>query len=169
LLRENTLMVFMVFVAFLLPWQSSAFLEEIGFRGYALEKLQNKFGPLMGTLILGVFFGAWLLPEFFQPDTVQYAMGGLAFYPWFILTEIGWSFLMTWTDNNSGKSSLIAGYLFHTAFNTWSLVLLTNAIPGEPLQVFDRALFISAAVVVALGATAALVATRGQLGFQKEP
>jgi membrane protease YdiL (CAAX protease family) len=57
------------FIFFLLPWQSSAFLEEIGFRGYALERLQNKLGPLVGTLILGAFFGAWLLPEFFQPGS----------------------------------------------------------------------------------------------------
>jgi len=112
LLRENQQMVLMAFIFFLLPWQSSAFLEEIGFRGYVLEKLQNKFGPLAGTLILGTFFGAWLLPEFFQTDSVQYAMGGLRFYPWFILTEIGWSILMTWVYNHTGKSSLIAGYLF---------------------------------------------------------
>lgn len=168
ILRENPLMVLMVFVNFLLPWQSSAFLEEVGFRGYALEKLQNKFGPLVGTLILGVFFGAWLLPEFFQPETFQYAMGGLSFYPWFILTEIGWSILMTWVYNHTNKSSLIAGYLFHTAFNTWSLVMLTNAIPGEPLPPFDKPLFIIASVVVALGAALVLVVTRGQLGFQKE-
>jgi len=168
LLTENPQMVLMVFIAFLLPWQSSAFLEEIGFRGYALEKLQNKFGPMVGTIILGVFFGAWLLPEFFQPDTFQYAMGGLSFYPWFILTEVGWSILMTWVYNDTNKSSLIAGYLFHTAFNTWSLVLLTNAIPGEPLPVFDKPLFIVAAVIVALGGGVVLVATKGQLGFQKK-
>jgi len=168
LLRENPLTILMVFIAFLLPWQSSAFLEEIGFRGYALEKLQNKFGPMVGTLILGAFFGAWLLPEFFQADTFQYAMGGLSFYPWFILTEIGWSILITWVYNNTNKSSLIAGYLFHTAFNTWSLVLLTNAIPGEPLPAFDKPLFIVASVIVALAAAVVLVATKGQLGFQKE-
>ena len=63
LLRENQQMILMVFVFFLLPWQSSAFLEEVGFRGYALEKLQNKWGPLVGTLILGAFFGAWLPPK----------------------------------------------------------------------------------------------------------
>ena len=165
LLRENPVMVLMVFVMFLLPWQSSAFLEEIGFRGYALEELQKKFGPLVGTLILGVFFGAWLLPEFFQTDSIQSAMGGVSFYHWFILTEIGWSFLMTWVYNNSGKSSLIAGYLFHTAFNTWTLVLLTNAIPGEPLPVFDRSLFIITAVVVALAGTIVAIVTKGRLGY----
>ena len=95
LLRQNQQMILMVFVFFLLPWQSSAFLEETGFRGFALENLQNTRGPLVGTLIPGTFFGAWLLPEFFQPDSAQAAMGGLRFYPWFVLMEIGWSVLMT--------------------------------------------------------------------------
>jgi membrane protease YdiL (CAAX protease family) len=155
----------MTFIFFLLPWQSSAFLEEVGFRGYALEKLQNRWGPLVGTLFLGTFFGAWLLPEFFQPDSFQYAMGGLSFFPWFILTEIGWSLLMTWAYNKTGKSSLLAGYLFHKAFNTWPLVMLTNAIPGEPLPAFDSTLFIIAGVVVALAGIAVVVATKGKLGF----
>ena len=167
LIRENQHMILMVFIFFLLPWQSSAFLEEIGLRGYALEKLQNKWGPLVGTIILGAFFGAWLLPEFFQPGSFQYSMGGLRFYPWFILTEIGWSILMTWTYNHTYKSSLIAGYLFHTAFNTWSLVLLTNALPGEPTPTFDTGLFIAASVVVALAGVIALVVTKGRLGFNE--
>ena len=165
LFRENQQLILMVFIFFLLPWQSSAFLEEIGFRGFALEKLQNKLGPLVGTLILGAFFGAWLLPEFFQPGSFQYSMGGLRFYPWFILTEIGWSILMTWVYNHTNKSSLIAGYLFHTAFNTWSLVLLTNAIPGEPSSAFDTTLFIVASVIVALAGAVVLVVTKGKLGF----
>jgi membrane protease YdiL (CAAX protease family) len=168
LFRENQQLILMVFIFFLLPWQSSAFLEEIGFRGYALEKLQNKLGPLVGTLILGAFFGAWLLPEFFQPGSFQYSMGGLRFYPWFILTEIGWSILMTWAYNHTNKSSLIAGYLFHTAFNTWSLVLLTNAIPGEPTPAFDTALFVVASVIVALAGVIVLVVTKGKLGFNDD-
>jgi membrane protease YdiL (CAAX protease family) len=168
LFRENQQLILMVFIFFLLPWQSSAFLEEIGFRGYALEKLQNKLGPLMGTLLLGAFFGAWLLPEFFQPSSFQYSMGGLRFYPWFILTEMGWSILMTWAYNHTNRSSLIAGYLFHTAFNTWSLVLLTNAIPGETPTAFDTALFIVASVVVALAGAVVLIMTKGKLGFNDD-
>lgn len=168
LLRENQHMVLMVFIIFLLPWQSSAFLEEIGFRGYALEKLQTKFGPMLGTLILGTFFGAWLLPEFLNDDSLQFAMGGLRFYPWFIITEIGWSILMTWVYNHTGKSSLIAGYLFHTAFNTWTLVLLTNVVPGEPTPPLDMTLFIVAGIVVALAGIGVAVATKGKLGYTCE-
>jgi membrane protease YdiL (CAAX protease family) len=89
LFKQNQHMILLTFVFYLLPWQSSAFLEEVGLRGYAQEQAQKRYDPLAGTLILGAFFGAWLLPEFLRPDSNQAAMGGIGFYPWFILTEIG--------------------------------------------------------------------------------
>jgi uncharacterized protein len=164
LLKQNQHLILLTFVFYLLPWQSSAFLEEIGFRGYAQEEVQSKWGPLVGTILLGAFFGAWLLPEFLQPDSAQYAMGGLAFYPWFILTEIGWSVLMAWVHNKTNKSALISGYLFHTAFNVWPFVLLSNAVPGEALPAFDTRLFVVNAVVVALAGALVAVVTKGRLG-----
>jgi membrane protease YdiL (CAAX protease family) len=168
LLWQNQHLILLTFLFYLLPWQSSAFLEEIGFRGYAQEESQNRWGPLVGTLILGTFFGAWLLPEFLQPDSAQYAMGGLRFYPWFILTEIGWSVVMTWVYNKTGKSALISGYLFHTAFNVWPFILLTNAVPGEALPAFDTTLFIVNGIIVALAAIMLVVVTKGQLGYTAE-
>jgi len=165
LLKRDQHMILLTFVFYLLPWQSSAFLEEVGLRGYAQEQVQKRWGPLAGTLVLGVFFGAWLLPEFLRPDSNQAAMGGLSFYPWFILTEIGWSVIMAWVYNKTGKSALIAGYLFHTAFNVWPFILLTNAIPGEALPAFDTALFIVNALIVALAATILVIVTKGRLGY----
>jgi membrane protease YdiL (CAAX protease family) len=168
LLVQNQHLILMTFVFYLLPWQSSAFLEEVGLRGYAQEKVQSQWGPLAGTLVLGTFFGAWLLPEFLRPDSNQAAMGGLGFYPWFILTEIGWSVIMAWVYNRTGKSALISGYLFHTAFNVWPFVLLTNAIPGEPLPAFDTRLFVLNALVVALIAAVLAVVTKGRLGYEAD-
>ncbi len=168
LLKHNQHMILLTFVFYLIPWQSSAFLEEIGFRGYAQEASQKQWKPLIGTLILGAFFGAWLLPEFLRPDSNQYAMGGLSFYPWFILTEIGWSVMMAWVYNKTGKSALISGYLFHTAFNVWPFILLTNAVPGEALPAFDTTLFIVNAVIVALAAAILVVVTGGRLGCSDE-
>jgi membrane protease YdiL (CAAX protease family) len=168
LLKQNQHMILLTFVFYLLPWQSSAFLEEGGFRGYAQEECQKKWGPLVGTLILGAFFGAWLLPEFLQLDSNQYAMGGLNFFPWFILTEIGWSVVMAWVYNKTNKSALISGYLFHTAFNVWPFVLLTNAVPGEALPAFDTTLFIVNAIVVTLAAVILVIVTKGRLGCSDE-
>ena len=168
MLKQNQHLILLTFVFYLLPWQSSAFLEEVGFRGYAQEEFQNRWGPLVGTLVLGAFFGAWLLPEFLRPDSNQYAMGGLRFYPWFILTEIGWSVMMAWVYNRTKRSALISGYLFHTAFNVWPFILLTNAVPGEALPAFDTTLFIMNAVIVALGAVILVVVTKGKLGLAAE-
>ena len=45
------------------------------------------------------------------------------------------------------------------------LILLTNAIPGEPPTTFDTSLFIVASVVVVLAGGVVLTATKGKLGF----
>ena len=46
LLKQNQHLILVTFLFYMLPWQSSAFLEEVGFRGYAQEKLQKRWGPL---------------------------------------------------------------------------------------------------------------------------
>ena len=166
-LLKNPGMSLLTFLMFLLPWQSSAFLEEVGFRGYILEELQEKNGPLKGTLVLGFFFGAWLLPEFYRTGSAQQLLG-LSYYPWFILTEIGFSLIMTWLYNRSGKSSLISGVLFHTAMNFWSYALLTNNVPGQPMAGFDVMLWKIASVAVALSGIAVTWSTKGNLGLQIE-
>lgn len=168
LLKQNQHMILLTFIFYLLPWQSSAFLEEVGLRSYAQEQVQKRWGPLVGTILLGIFFGAWLLPEFLRPDSNQAAMGGIGFYPWFILTEVGWSLLMAWIYNKTGKSALVSGYLFHAAFNVWPFVLLTNAIPGEPLPAFDTTLFIINALIVLLAGIVPTIVTKGRLGHPSD-
>jgi len=162
LLKQNQYLILFVLLSALFPLQS-ALMQEIGWRGYALEKTQQKWGPLPGTLILGTFFGAWLLPEFFREGSAQISMGGLSYYPWFILMEMGQSLFMTWIYNNTGKSSLIAGYLVHAMFNTWPIVFLTNVVPGEPFPAFDVVLFKVATAVMALAAASLVIVTKGRL------
>jgi len=153
---------------FLIPVTGN--IAEFGFRGYALPVVQEKWGPMWGTLILGTFFGLWLLPEFFDVNSPQYAMGGLSFLPFFVLTEIGWSYLMTWAYNKSSHSSLIAGYIFHSAFNFWTAALLINAefVNGNlVINSMDSNLFKLNGVVIALAAVGFIIATKGRLGYSE--
>jgi len=158
--------VAMLAFMFLLPVTGN--IAEFGFRGYALPVVQEKWGPLWGTLILGAFFGLWLLPEFFNVDSPQYTMGGLSFLPFFVLTEIGWSYMMTWAYNKSSHSSLIAGYIFHSAFNFWTVALLVDAefVNGNlVINTMDSTLFKLNGVVIALAAVGFIIATKGRLGY----
>jgi flavodoxin len=45
---------------------------------------------------------------------------------------------MAWVYNKAGKSALVSGYLFDTAFNVRPLILLTNAIPCRNLADYRR-------------------------------
>jgi len=69
-------------------------------------------------------------------------------------------------NNNTNKSSLIAGYLFNASVNFWTIRLLTDAIPDQPMSQFDTALFVIVAFVVALAAVILIIRTKGQLGCQ---
>jgi membrane protease YdiL (CAAX protease family) len=154
-------------VSFFLPLGSDN-LGEFGFRGFGIPALQDKWGSLLGTLILGLFMSLWFLPQFFNPDSPQTSMGGMRFFPFFLLTEVGWSFIMTWVFNKSRGSSLIAGYLFHSAFNFWTVALLVTAtVQGGELgfaSTFDTRLLTINALLVGLTAVGFIVATRGELG-----
>jgi membrane protease YdiL (CAAX protease family) len=56
LLKSNQHLILLTFLFYLLPRQSSAFLKEVGLRGYAQQQVRRQWGPLIGTLVLGVFF-----------------------------------------------------------------------------------------------------------------
>ena len=53
--------------------------EELGWRGYALPRLVARFGPIVGTLILGIAWAFWHLPLFMIAGTPQYRTGFLPF------------------------------------------------------------------------------------------
>ncbi|HZD79648.1 MAG TPA: CPBP family intramembrane glutamic endopeptidase, partial [Actinomycetota bacterium] len=45
--------------------------EETGWRGFALPRLQQRFGPLGGTLVLAVIWAAWHVPLFQAVETYR--------------------------------------------------------------------------------------------------
>jgi len=86
--------------------------EEIGWRGFALPHLQTRFNSLMASLILGVLWATWHLPNSFIPGMGHY----LTAFPVFLVWVISMTVLFTWLANRTRGSIWIA-WLFHAAIN----------------------------------------------------
>lgn len=84
-------------------------IEELGWRGYVLDRLQERYSALISSIIVGSFWGFWHLPVFFLKGSVFNLMpvGSLTFWLYPLnLTLI--SILFTWVYNNTGRSTLSA-------------------------------------------------------------
>jgi membrane protease YdiL (CAAX protease family) len=95
--------------------------EELGWRGYVLDRLQARRCPafieewsaLASSLILGAAWALWHLPQFFIKGTYQHGLGVVSLSFWiFMLALVVGSILYTWIYNNTGRSTLSA-ILFH--------------------------------------------------------
>ena len=133
---------------------SGPLFEEPGWRGFALPRLELAHGPLVGTLILGVLWGAWHLPQFLVPEwAAQNGGSDLGTIAAFLLLVLTLSPLLTWVYNRTG--SLWMAMVTHAGINaSLSIVPATSVAP-------------MAVGIVAFGAIsiALLIATRGRLGF----
>ena len=132
--------------------------EEPGWRDFALPRLQRRYGPLLGTLVVGPLWGAWHLPLFLTE------WGNRPHVSWttpleFIATTIAFSMVMTWVFNRTGESLPLA-MLLHCGVNNYFSLAWAGMFPslshGSAAHVF---LLTSTAAAVVL-----LVATRGRLG-----
>ena len=140
---------------------TSGLAEEPGWRGFALPRLQDRYGPLQGTIILGLLWGGWHLPLFLTKWAAN--ASGLAVGE-FLLLVIGTAVVITWVFNHT-RGSLLRAVLLHStidAFNSGvastSLVSLQWLLKNEYLTQL-----ISFGVVTLL----LIVITRGHLGYQR--
>lgn len=98
------------------------FSEEVGWRGFALPQLIERFGSLGAALILGVLWSLWHLPMFSIPGSNQTG----PFWRYTIGTTTR-SVLLTVIYTGSGGSILLC-MLFHAATNIW---FFTMTLPPD--------------------------------------
>jgi len=103
--------------------------EELGWRGYILDPLEDRLGPLLGNFVLGTIWGLWHLPLFFLPFSGQ-AMTPLA---GFIVLTIGWSWIFAWIREASGRRTASGPYA-HGLANAATFVFPTLIPAGGVLQ-----------------------------------
>lgn len=119
--------------------------EEVGWRGFALPRLQQKHSALTATLILGVAWALWHLPAFFYRDTYV-AMGLVAGLPLLLLSILAASIVFTWLYNST-RGSLLMVILFHALFDFLSV---SRAGGGNAAAIMSAGVMMWAVLVVIL-------------------
>jgi len=87
--------------------------EEIGWRGFALPHLQDRYGGLTASLILGSAWACWHLANATIPGLEAYWSS----FPAFLLFVLGQTIFMTWLWNRAGGSLLLM-WISHAMINT---------------------------------------------------
>jgi membrane protease YdiL (CAAX protease family) len=88
--------------------------EELGWRGFALPRLQRTHSAMTSTLLLSIGWAGWHLPAFFYVPS--YTAIGLHILPGFFLGVLAGAIVLTWLYNSSG-GSVMAAALWHASFN----------------------------------------------------
>lgn len=119
--------------------------EELGWRGFALPRLQKNHTALTATLILGVVWAFWHLPAFFYRETYM-AMGLVAGFPLLLLSIVAASIIFTWLYNST-RGSLLMVILFHALFDFLSV---SRAGGGAIVAIMSAGVMIWAVLIVIL-------------------
>jgi membrane protease YdiL (CAAX protease family) len=91
--------------------------EEIGWRGFALPRLQKNMSVSKATLVLGLMWMVWHIPAFFYHETYQ-GMGWITLAG-FVFGVLCGAVVLTWLYNGTGGSVLMVA-LWHGIFDLLS-------------------------------------------------
>jgi membrane protease YdiL (CAAX protease family) len=147
--------------------------EEPGWRGFALPRLEQRSGPLVGTLVLGVLWGLWHLPLLLLVPANQPGFtgtGGTGFFNtlvsivMFVIMVMAMAYVFTWVFNNT-RGSLLLAILLHATINTASIMLpyLFRPLPQTGSLLFGLGQLLVWVVLAVL----IITTTRGRLSYQR--
>jgi len=128
-------------------------LEELGWRGYMLERVRPAWGPVGGSLLVGIFHAFWHLPMFWIVGTNQIAMGFGADFLLFVAASVSFSFYATWCYEANLRSTLAATLLHWTG--NLCLDLCTDGPGTVGYRVYTLLMALGAAAIGALWAARA--------------
>jgi membrane protease YdiL (CAAX protease family) len=88
--------------------------EEVGWRGFALPRFQEKYTALTSSLLLTIFWAIWHLPLFlYRPGYTSMDFAGIFGWTFSLLTG---SILLTWLYN-SFRASIFICAVFHSSID----------------------------------------------------
>ena len=138
LLPEPDIPILLVAILFPLFF-ISALGEEGGWLGYAMDPMQERWGALYASIILGIVLTLWHLWGYIQTNN------GPEWITWQFLGSIPLRILIVWLYNNTGKS-ILAGILFHAMINVSEFSFPNFGSHYDPF--ISAIIFASAATIV---------------------
>lgn len=109
--------------------------EELGWRGFALPRLQAKHNALVSSIVLGLFWAVWHIPMW-----IANGMMGLELLRSLVTTTTH-AIVFTWVYNNTDGSVLLA-WLFHAS------TTITQYFLQTPLTLTDDILGWGVAILI---------------------
>ncbi|MFX0123211.1 MAG: CPBP family intramembrane glutamic endopeptidase [Candidatus Hodarchaeota archaeon] len=122
-------LVLIIPITFFPSLLTSPFFEEPGWRGFAVEELQSKFGRHIGSLIIGSYWWLW-----HQPINIA-AGAAVTIYSYFLM--IAHSFIIDSLYNLSNRN-LLSAMLAHASL----IINFTYIYAGTQLYFWDGNLFV---------------------------
>lgn len=118
--------------------------EEIGWRGFALPRLEARYSALRSSLILGLLVVVWHIPTFFIQGLSGAAL--LVFIGSFVVALMSFVVVMTWLYNHT-RGRLVLATLMHLAFN---VAITLSVMPLETQMAILAGIYFVFALVVPL-------------------
>lgn len=140
--------------------------EESGWRGFALPRMQQRFGPMRASLLLGLLWSGW---HFFLYVPAWFAGGaatGVVGLGLFVVFTTGLTVIFSWLANNT-RASLLLAILLHGSVDgtaTYLQVLADRGVISADAASFS--VEFGVLIVAVLTALALIVLTRGRLGYR---
>jgi membrane protease YdiL (CAAX protease family) len=125
--------------------------EEVGWRGWALPKLQTRRTALTASLVVGVLWALWHTGTgFWQAMFTSTPLDALRFTATYLgqylVLVLPLAVLYTWIYNGTGGSLLLA-VLLHASYNL-TVTVVNGAWPSFPLMWFVALIWLAALAVV---------------------
>jgi uncharacterized protein len=137
--------------------------EETGYMGYAIDPMQERFGALSASILIGIPWAVWHYPSIIQQGH------NLTWIAWATLGTVAARVLIVWIYNNTGKS-LFACILFHTLLNVGRPLFPRNEIHNPLVEypyIHYSIIAIAAVVVIFLWGSKTLARYRYSQGSQQ--
>lgn len=150
---------YLIVPAFLQVLFLSVLGEEIGWRGFALPRLQRRSSALWASLSLGTIWAVWHLPLFWVESNFHSEIP----FALFFIQELALATLFTWVFNNT-RGSLLLAHLFHAASNT-----AIGVLPVIPSDAGGSLRPLTIAIILLVVVTATVVLVYGPESLSRQP